>query len=259
MHLSALELLTRTGFASRGLTYLIVAWLAVRPGRPQDGPGALGFLAHGGGRLLVGLMAAGFLSYALWRITDALSDSEGHGSDKKGLGARLGAGASGLVHFGLGIVAAMLALGLGGGSGGNGQEQGVATALTLPGGAVIVGVAGAVLLAIAAWQGVKAWRARFLRHLERGVRDRAWVKWLGRIGYAARALVFLGMAWLFAKAALSADASQTGGLSDVLAAEPGPLRMMTAAGLSLFGLYSLVEARFRRINDSGLAANLKGG
>jgi hypothetical protein len=255
--MSGMEILTRMGFAARGLTYLIVAYLAVRPGRPTDGPGALGYLAHGSGRVLVGVMAVGFLSYGLWRVVDALANTEGHGSGEKGVGGRLGAGASGLVHLGLAVLAAMLAFGERGGAGGDGQQQGAATALALPGGPIIVGAAAAAFLAVAIWQLVKVWRASFLRHLTAEVKRQPWALWLGRAGYAARGLVFLGVAWLFAKAALSADASQAGGLDDVLASEPDPLRIATAAGLALFGLYSLVEARYRRINERGLAAAMK--
>lgn len=248
MRLKGFELLTRAGFAARGFTYLIIGYLAVRSGRPEDGPGALGTLAHGSGRVLVGLMALGFLSYALWRLADALLDTEGHGADRKGVGARLAAGASGLAYLTLAGLSAMLALGRQGGSGGDGQEQGAAEALALPGGSLILGVAAAGLLGVALWQGVKAWRARFRRHLDGGARDGHWIIWLGRLGYGARALVFLGMAWLLARAALSANPSQAGGVADVLAAEPGPLRYATAAGLMLFGLFSLVEARHRKIH-----------
>jgi hypothetical protein len=240
MRMSKLELLTRWGFAARGLTYLLVAYLAVRSGRPADGPGALGFVAQGSGR-----------------ITDALSDTDGHGSGEKGAGGRLAAGASGLVHLGLAVLAAMLALGERGGSSGDGQQQGAATALELPGGSILVGIAAAALLAVGLWQGVKAWRASFLRHLSPEARDEPWAKWLGRAGYAARGLIFLGMAWFLGRAALSADASQAGGLAEVLASEPAPLRIATAAGLALFGLYSLVEARYRRINERGFLASLK--
>ena len=257
MRMSKLELLTRWGFAARGLTYLMVAYLAVRSGRPADGPGALGFVAQGSGRILVGLMAAGFLSYGIWRVTDALSDTEGHGSGEKGAGGRLAAGASGLVHLGLAILAGMLALGERGGSGGDGQQHGTAAALGLPGGSIIVGIAAVTLLAVALWQGVKAWRCTFLRHLSAEAKHEPWAMWLGRAGYSARGLVFLGMAWFLGRAALSADASQAGGLAQVLASEPAPLRIATAAGLALFGLYSLVEARYRRINERGFLASLK--
>jgi hypothetical protein len=38
---------------------------------------------------------------------------------------------------------------------------------------------------------------------------------------------------------------------------PGALGMAVAAGLLLFGLFSLVEARFRRINDPKVIERLK--
>lgn len=248
MRLTGFELLTRAGFAARGVTYIIIGYLAVRSGRPEDGPGALGYLAHGNGRVLVGVMALGFASYALWRLADALLDTERHGTDKKGMGARLAAGASGLAYLTLAGLSAMLAMGQRSGSGGNGPEQGAAEALGLPGGPLIVAAGGACLFGVALWQGIKAWRASFRRHLEDRVSGRPWIIWLGRVGYGSRGLVFLGMAWLLTRAAISSDASQAGGVADVLAAEPGPLRYATAAGLMMFGLFSLVEARHRNIH-----------
>ena len=41
-------------------------------------------LADGGGRILLGLMIAGFLAYGLWRLSDAVFNIERHESGKQG-------------------------------------------------------------------------------------------------------------------------------------------------------------------------------
>ena len=56
----ALTTLTRLGFASRGLLYLVIGFLILRTGRTEDTSGALSVLAEGGGRILLALMIAGF-------------------------------------------------------------------------------------------------------------------------------------------------------------------------------------------------------
>jgi hypothetical protein len=57
------------------------------------------------------------------------------------------------------------------------------------------------------------------------------------------------MAWLFARAALAGDPGEAGGMGAALGALPGNLHALVAGGLLLFGLYSLVEARWRRIPE----------
>lgn len=251
-----LEMLTRIGFAARGVMYFLIGYLALRTGRSEDGSGALGYLADGSGKLLLGAMALGFLAYAIWRLSEAVIDTEGHGSEAKGIAVRAGGAVSGIIHLGLAALAARLALGQGGGGSG-GTERGAATALSLPGGTWLVGLAGLVLMAAGLWQIVKAVRADFLRHLDGRAAGRAWVAWLGRAGYAARGLVFLLMGWFFIKAGFASDAAQAGGIDQVLASLSGTPRFAVALGLLLFGLFSLIEARYRRINDPDVLDRLK--
>ena len=105
------EALTRIGFGARGIMYLLIGYLALRSGRTEDALGAMQWLGSGSGRIVVGLMALGFLGYGLWRLTEAAIDSEGHGSDAKGAVVRAAGVASGLIHLGLSFYAARLAAG----------------------------------------------------------------------------------------------------------------------------------------------------
>ena len=264
LSLPSLEMFTRVGFAARGLMYVVIGYLALRFGQAESGEGALATLAEGSGKLLLGIMALGFAAYGVWRLSEALVDTEGHGTDAKGKAARIGGALSGVVHLGLAIVAANLAFGRGGGQGsggGGGQsgaEQGAATALALPGGSLLLLVAGAALIGVGLWQLVRAAKADFLRHLDGRVAGEAWVKWLGRGGYAARGLVFAIIGWSLLQAGLSDSAARAGGMEQALASLSGTLLSAVALGLLLFGLFSLVEARYRRINDPKVAARLKG-
>jgi hypothetical protein len=259
--LPSLETFTRIGFAARGLMYLIIGYLALRFGRAEGNEGALATLAEGSGKLLLGIMALGFVAYGVWRLSEALVDTEGHGSDAKGRAARIGGALSGVIHLGLAIVAANLAFGRGGGSaagGGSGAEQGAATALALPGGAALLLVAGAGLIGAGLWQLVRAAKADFLRHLDGRAAGQPLVMWLGRAGYAARGIVFVIIGWSLLQAGLSDRAAEAGGMSQALGSLSGPLLAAVALGLLLFGLFSFVEARYRRINDPNVVARLKG-
>ena len=254
----SLEMLTRIGFAARGIMYLIVGYLALRFGRSEGGSGALAYLAEGAGKAVLGVMALGFLAYGFWRLAEAIVDTEGHGTDAKGKAARAGGFVSGLVHLGLAFLAARLAFGRSGGSG-SGAQEGAATALSLPGGSMLLIAVSAALLATGLWQLVKSVKGDFLRHLEAKASQRTWVMWLGRAGYAARGIVFLITGWFALQAGLSADAGKAGGMEQALSALSGTVLAAVALGLALFGLFSFVEARYRRINDPQVLARLGGG
>ncbi len=237
---------TRLGFGARGLLYALIGYLALRSGRTEDPGGILAYLAGTTGRLVVAAMAAGFLAYGVWRLLEAWIDTQDHGGDAKGVTVRLAGATSGLVHLGLGVLAARLALG-GGGGGGDSSRTAAATALDLPGGALLLYLAALVLLITGLAQFRKAWTGRFLRHFEHCAASRDWIGWLGRLGFAARGILFCLTASFFLFAAQAHSSAQAGGIDEALASLPRPLQIAVAAGLLLFGLFSLVEARFRRI------------
>ena len=253
----AMEAMTRIGFAARGIMYVLIGYLALRSGRAKDEGAALQFLNGGSGKLLLAAMAFGFLGYGIWRLSEALVDTEGHGSDAKGVAVRTGGAASGIIHLALSFTAAKLAWGERGGGAGEGAQVGAESALDLPGGQIVLGLVAAALIVTGLYQLVKAVRAGFLRHLDGQAARQTWIVWMGRLGYAARALIFLITGWFFWRAASEDDASEAGGLQEALASLPDMLEFATAAGLLLFGLFSLVEARFRRINDPHVLDRLK--
>ena len=77
-----MEHLTRAGFVGYGITHLLLAWVALqsalqRPATDADQSGALGLLAAGGfGRILLVLIALGFVAMTVWQV---LAAAVGHG------------------------------------------------------------------------------------------------------------------------------------------------------------------------------------
>lgn len=242
-----LALFTRIGFAARGLLYITLGLLVIASGRTASTEGILGYLGGGVGKWLLVIMTAGFLAYGLWRLSDALFGTEHPGHDKKALAHRIGAGASALIHLFLAWQALRLVIeaGQASASGGGASEQ-AETVLQLPGGQLLLAAIAAGLAVAGVMQLVKAMKCSFLGDLDLRAQD-DWVKWLGRIGYAARGLVFLLGGWFLIDAALSGNPREAAGIEQILAALSGPLALVLAAGLFLFGLYSLVEARYRKI------------
>lgn len=244
---SRLTTLTRIGFATRGLLYIVIALLVVRTGRAEDPAGALQYLGESGGRLLLGVMAAGLLGYGIWRLADAVFDIERHGTERKGIMERVGAAISSAVHLFLAWQAVRLIQGVS--SSGDGAEGGTRVALELPGGTWIVMLGGAILFAVGVIQLVKAAKGSFLRYLEPRIARQPWAQWSGRAGYAARGVIFMVSSYFLVLAGLQQQASQAGGMGQVLSWLTSPLDIVVAVGLFAFGVFGLIEARYRQLHD----------
>ena len=250
MQVSKFEALTRAGFAARGILYILIGFLASWIGPAEGAGGTLEYLNSGTGKLVLGLMAIGFVGYGTWRLSEALLDTEGNGNETRGIAIRAAGFVAGLIYLGLAIYAVLLASGsaVGGGST-NEAEYGAATALALPGGRTVLAVAAGLLVVTGLYQLAKVRRLSFLRHLERRAAQQDWIRWAGALGYAARGVTFLIVAWLIWKAARAGSSKQAGETGEALHWLPESLQIVVGAGLLLFGVFSLVEARYRRIND----------
>lgn len=158
-------LLARLGFAARGIVYWIVGWFAIdaalRGGRVGDNQGAIASLADEPfGEVLLAVMAAGLAGYALWRLTEALTDPEARATSLKGAFRRAGHAVSGIAHVILAWTAARLAMHAGSASGRVGGEDSAhdwtAWLLDQPLGRVLVALVACGLIAAAAQQAKKA-------------------------------------------------------------------------------------------------------
>lgn len=252
------ETLTRIGFAARGLTYILIGWLALEAGRAAGATEALATLSGGPGRLLLWLVAAGLFAYGAWRLIAAALDLEGSGSGAKGAAVRVGHAASGAAHLLLAYTALELAMGSpSGGGDGETARAGTSWLLGLPAGGLLVRLIAALLIAVGLYQMVKAVRLHFLRQLDARAAAQPWVKWVGRLGYIARGVVFVVVGWRLWRAGSAGAAAAAGGTGDALATMPATLQALVAGGLVLFGIFSLVQAVYRRIADPDVVERLK--
>ena len=256
---TAFAVLSRAGFVARGLIYGIIGLLAFEVavsdrGKLTDQQGALRTVASQPlGEFLLLLLAIGLGGYAIWRLFRA---ALGHGpEDADGTLERLGGLGSGLVYGGLCLASIELLMGSSAAGPSSKPHQATAGVFDWPGGRWLVGVAGLVMLGVAAYQLVKGVRQKFLEELKTEDMSRAletWVTWIGTIGHVARAVVFGLVGWFLLKAAYEFDARQAvgldGALTKLLKAAYGPwLLGFVAAGLVAFAVYSISEARYRKI------------
>jgi hypothetical protein len=246
------ETFTRLGFAARGVLYILIAYLAIAAGRNADSTDVLRSMAEGGAsRLVLGLIALGLLAYGAWRCLEAAMDLEGAGPGAKGAATRLGHGMSGVAHGVMGLLAAGLALGVVGSDGGGGQGADKATGLvmTLPAGGLLLRLVAVGFILGGLAEGWSAYRLKFLEQLDPRAAARPWVRWVGRLGYIARGIVFILIGLLLWKAAGAHNPDQAGGVGEALGSLSGTHRIMVAGGLGFFGMFSLVQAVYRRITN----------
>lgn len=253
----------RLGYAARGAVNLIIGSLALLaalgPGGQATGSkGALReLLLHPFGGVLLGIVGLGLFGFALWRTLQGLLDADSHGTGAKGLAVRAGALISAVTYAGLGISAFGLLMGRGGGGGDDQSAQDwTRWLLSKPAGEILVALAGLVVMGVGVAMLARGWRASFTRHLRCPAEASRWVVPLGRLGFAARGVVFLIIGIFLVVAAWQSDPQEVRGLgSALLALQEQPfgrvLFGVVALGLAAFGIFEFAEARYRRIEAPG--------
>ena len=258
-----IERLARFGYVAYGVVYALVGVLAVQAaftGADQAAgqQGALrSILVAPLGRALLCIVALGLLAYTAWRLYQGVMDPEDEGSDAKGIAKRLDHVINGLFHGALAFYAGHLAIGFGGGGGGS-PDDWTATLMSQPFGRWLVVVAGVVIVGAGLYQFYNAYKADFREKLKTGemsLREKRWTTHAGRLGYAARGVVFGVIGIFLIQAALQADPDEArglGGALETLAHQPfGPyLLCAVALGLVAYGIFMFVTARYRRIEPA---------
>ena len=257
---AAFEWLSRAGFVARAAIYAIIGVLALKlaigsGGKLTNQHGALTTVANQPfGSLLLTLLAIGLGGYALWRLFRAALGRGPEGSDS-GF-ERLAALASGLAYGALCVLAVEILVGSGSSSSSStNPSSSAAGVLGWPGGPWIVGAAGLVMVGVALYQAYKGITQKFLddsktEEMSPGVRK--WIARVGTVGHLARAVVFGLIGVFLVKAAIDYDPKTAVGLDGALAKlanQPyGSLLLgIVAVGLIAFALYSLSDARYRKI------------
>ncbi len=259
----ALVYFARLGYAARGIVYLLVGGLATlavigRGGQTEGSRGALQWvLGVPLGDVLLGIIAAGLLGYATWRSIQAIKDPDGHGMSASGAVIRISMLVSAVTHTLLAFFAVSLIVTLGGSSGEDGSSQSFAGWLMgQPIGRWLVGCAGLVLIGVGLALVSKGWKAKFDCYFDMKTATQTWAYPLCRFGLAMRGLVFAMVGGFYLLAAYNVDPDDAGGIADVFNTvrdQPfGPwLLAFVAVGLFAFGMYSVLESVYRKVEPGG--------
>jgi hypothetical protein len=257
------ERLARLGHLARGITFCLVGVLALEVafgigGKITDRKGALQTLADDTfGRVLLGALAVGLGAYALWRFAQALLGEKLETGEDVSVWKRIGNVGKGVLYSGLSIVCARLVFQADEPGSGSKKEEDRATAWILeqPAGRWLVAAIGLAIVGAGLFNFFRAVTGGFRKDLKEEQMEKAERRSyvvIGVVGHLARA-VLLSLAGLFLlKAAYQYDPKEAIGLDGALAkvaqAEYGMvLLMLVATGLFAYGLFSIVQARYREV------------
>jgi len=250
------RLVGRLGLVAYGLVHALVAVLAVRiavdePAEAADKKGAVTAVAGNGfGLALLWLVTVGLAALVLWKVADAVLGHRGVPVRQRILRVAVDLGEAALFAV-LGWSTAKIAA-----QGGEPSPEPsfASTVLGLPGGPILVALAGAGLVIGGAYAVHRGITHAFLRELDlrgAGLRRSTLVTRIGQIGWAALGVAYVVPGVLLVVAAARYDPAQPTGLDAGLRAvadEPygPPLLVALAVGLLAFALHCLFDARYRK-------------
>ena len=250
------------GLVAKGIVYLLLGIFAFMaafhlggqsPGN-TDKRGVFNFIQEQtGGQILLGLVALGLASYAIWRFIQAFKDTEHKGKDAKALAVRGRYLFSGLVYGSLTVIVVRMLFFSSDNSGNSGNESMARELLSQPFGQILAGIVALIFIGVGIYQVYYGLSEKFKKHVNKAVpsNGRKYMMAAGKIGYVARGIVWLIIGWLFVKAALEANASKAGDTEDAfqfLATASYGSYILGAVGLGLcfYGLFNFIRARYER-------------
>ena len=258
------ERLARFGYAAKGVVYIVVGVLATLAALGMGGEttgtqGAMRSIARQPfGRVMLGVVAFGLVAYVIWRWVQAITDADDKGTDAKGIALRLGYTGSGLVYAGLALSAARILFGADEDGRPSAAESWTELVMEFPYGNWLVVLAGLSVIGFGLYQCYKGYTAKFRKRLKTGEMSEDAILWAtrsGRFGFIARGIVFCIVGAFLIVAAWHFDSTEVKGLDGALQllirqSYGKWLLGLVALGLVAYGLYMLVEARYRRIAGS---------
>jgi hypothetical protein len=232
------------GLIAYGVVHLLIAWIALqlawgKSHQEVSQQGALQDLASQPfGAVLLWVVAIGLFALVIWKVLELAS---GYLDTSK----KVSSAGRGVVYLVLGISAVKVAVGSGGSSSGT-QRSMTGRLMENPAGRVLVVIVGLVVIGIGVRQIYKAATKKFTEDLS-GIVPPATIT-LGRVGYAAKGVVFIIAGALFAWAGISYEPAKAGGLDTALRTlkqQPYGSWLLTvmALGLACFGIYCFVWSR----------------
>jgi hypothetical protein len=254
-----LEHLTRGGLVGYGVIHLLFAWLILQiafdsSSTDGDQSGALHHLAEEPfGTFLILVIIIGLVAMTIWQL---LAAAIGHRAERgrHRLYERAVSGGRALFYLyfvwtGIKVLRGKSA------SSADTQQKASEDLMVSGGGRITVGLAGLAIAAIGIGLVIYGVQKKFMKHLKTSQMDaktRMLSTRLGITGYAAKGAAYGIAGVLFLLAAVQYDPDKARGLDATLSVlsqqSYGPwLLALTALGIAAYGLFSMVQSRYRKV------------
>ncbi len=257
---TSLAAVARVGLIAYGAVHVLIAWLALQiawglaGNQSADTSGAMKTLAQEPfGKILLGLVAAGLIALALWQATQAIWGYRNNERAQR-IRKQITSAAKALAYTALGVSAASIALGSQESSAQT-QQHATSGVLAWPGGRVLVIAAGLIIIGVGVASVVKGVKQSFSEEINTSSMSptaRKGVARLGQVGYVAKGAALGVVGGLLSYATLTFDPQKAQGLDGALQtilAQPFGRFLLTAVALGFlaFGLFAILQARYRRM------------
>lgn len=247
------------GHLAKGAVYLMVGGLALATvigqagGGPEGPQSIIRYLRDQPfGKVILGVLAVGMFAYCAWRWYKALADEADEGTDRSGIMHRSSYAMSGTLY---GLLGVFTVTQLTGGAPEGDKQALLVELMQQPYGIVGVGILALAALYAAYRQYDRAANETYMEDLNTGEmhpKERESYRWMGKVGYGSRVVVYVIIAYFLVRAVLAQDASQYKGLGGVLrliSQGAGSIFLaIIAVGLLLYGAFVLVKARYRELS-----------
>ncbi len=261
---SSLHTMARVGFIAKGLVYILVGVLAYMAafeigGRSNKNAGKAGafdfILELPAGRVLLAAVGIGLLCYAAWRIVQVFTSEGNEGKEQKKVSKRLAYFLSALAYLSFAFLALKTLTGQAEEEG-SARQDAVASLLNLSYGQAILVIAAITIAAVGIYQFWYGYSGKFKKHISAGAAGSTTSSVLvkaGKLGYAARGIVWLIIAWLLVSATIHHDSAEAGDTVKAFqfleeASYGSYLLGAVGFGLACYGVFNFLRARFENFN-----------
>ena len=259
---SSLRTVARLGLISKGIVYVLIGGLAFMAAFELGGKSSGTASKEGAfqtildlpaGNIILGIIAAGLICYAVWRGVQAASAQE-HGKAASAA-SRLRYALSGLIYLSIAFLAAKMALDQPTAKGSSDQDK-VSEVMSQSYGSILLIIAALVIAGIGIYQLWYAFSEKYRKHINSSaIHDRGARVLIssGKLGYAARGLVWLIIAWMLGSAAVHYNAAEAGGTTKAFefleeSAYGSYLLGALALGLICYGVFNFLRARYENFD-----------